>query len=131
MEGFLIVYVPLAPLILFVLAKASSKKCKSRFDTQLLTGGYSKLRFKAVYCIKLLSNKKILNYLKSLPLPCYYIYRAYSFYKISASIVPKWFKQLFMMVLPHTHFLLSKVASMSRRSSVSQLNLLPFLCYNQ
>lgn len=58
MEGYLIVYVPLAPLILFVVSKASSKKCKSCFHLQLLTRGNSKLRFKAMYCIKLLSNKK-------------------------------------------------------------------------
>lgn len=58
MEGYLIVYVPLAPLILFAVAKASSKKCKSCFDLQLLTRGNSILRFKAVYCMKLLSNEK-------------------------------------------------------------------------
>lgn len=52
---------------------------------------------------------KILNYLKSLP----HIYRAFSFYKIQVSIMLGWFKQLLMAVLPHTHFLLSEVASVS------------------
>ena len=48
---------------------------------------------------------KILNYLKSLP----HIYRAFSFNKIQASIILGWFKQLFMVVLPHTHSFLSEV----------------------